>query len=264
MRANLRSDPKSIDRSYQLASRSRYASRTINLGPSPPPSRQSDRNIGAEPVRGGGVVSRGPRIPTPWIESAQCGRFQFVSRSPRGNEGKKKERRNEREGYWPRCKNGSGPIAKGGRGERVRSARCHIPLVGLPGFKSVLLGPPLPSAIIGRNKLNRFFLGRPPSYFAALARFSSSSCCFATSRDRRAIADFARPPPRHVGRGDREDLWTLQIGHQFRLRGGRREGNERFYRVKSGEIGVCFSYIFRGENIGIRKFSGTFLRFGIC
>lgn len=115
MRANLRSDPKSIDRSYQLASRSRYASRTINLGPSPPPSRQSDRNIGAEPVRGGGVVSRGPRIP--WIESAQCGRFQFVSRSPRGNEGKKKERRNEREEYWPRCKNGSGPIAGGG-GER--------------------------------------------------------------------------------------------------------------------------------------------------
>lgn len=151
-----------------------------------------------------------------------------------------------------------------GGGGRVRSARCHIPLVGLPGFKSVLLGPPLPSAIIGRNKLNRFFLGRPPSYFAALARFSSSSCCFATSRDRRVIADFAHPPPRHVGRGDREDLWTLQIGHQFRLRGGRREGNERFYRVKSGEIGVCFSYIFRGENIGIRKFSGTFLRFGIC
>lgn len=141
MRANLRSDPKSIDRSYQLASRSRYASRTINLGPSPPPSRQSDRNIGAEPVRGGGVVSRGPRIPTPWIESAQCGRFQFVSRSPRGNEGKKKERRNEREEYWPRCKNGSGPIAKrGGGGGRVLSARCHIPLVGLPGFKSVLLG----------------------------------------------------------------------------------------------------------------------------
>lgn len=209
---------RSIDHTNQHRD---HVTRPVQLTQAPPLPLLDNRIEISAPNRSGVVESSLAARGFPGLSRLNVDDFSLFQGVPGEMKGKRK-REGMRERSIGRVVKTEAVRSQGGGG-RVRSARCHIPLVGLPGFKSVLLGPPLPSAIIGRNKLNRFFLGRPPSYFAALARFSSSSCCFATSRDRRVIADFAHPPPRHVGRGDREGLWTfkLDISFDFEAEGGR-------------------------------------------
>lgn len=137
--------------------------------------------------------------------SRRCGRFRFVKGVP----GEMRGERRGREEYWPR-KNGSGPVSAAAQG--VGEKKFGRPGVtfhwsACPVSNPFCSAPPLPSAIIGRNKLNRFFLGRP--LFSA--RFPSSF-------------EFDFGHPRHVGGcnyqfplardqgGVGENVFTSEIG----------------------------------------------------